>query len=356
VDDNLPADDLSTSRWASRRRDLKSRAVSPSHEDWVKLSLPVAGRSLPLLVEPNLKGVDLFAWVKAHRELVDRKLLEHGGLLFRGFGLKGSAAFEEFLRVLDLPMMYYTEGATPRSKVSDKVYTSTEFPSDQTIAPHNELNYVKTWPMKIWFFCVTAAQEGGETPIVDVRKVFDRLDPKIRQPFVDKGWMLVRNFGDGFGLTWKQSYRVETRQQLEDYFRQADIQWEWGADDHLRSSQVRPAIARHLVSGETVWFNHIAFWHVSSLERSIRDLLLKDYGEAGLPYNTYYGDGSRIEDSVAAALRDAYEQETVSLPWQEGDLMMLDNMLVAHGRKPFQGARLTLAAMAEPCSNRNLPD
>lgn len=341
-------------KWASRKATLKPQAVSTAQEEWVKTSLPMAGRSLPLLIEPALKGVDLFDWVRHNRDWIESQLLRHGGLLFRNFGLNGNDDFQRVLTALDAPLVHYMEGATPRTHFGDKIYSSTEFPADQTIAPHNELNYVKTWPMKIWFFCATAAQEGGETHIVDVRKVYDRLDPEILASFLDKGWMLARNFGDGFGLTWQTSYRVQTREELEAYFQAADIQWEWKEGDRLRSHQVRPAVARHLKTGEMVWFNHIAFWHVSSLEPNLRELLLSEFGEDGLPYNTYYGDGTRIPDEVVEQLRQAYEAELVAIPWQEGDLMMLDNMLVAHGRKPYKGPRKILTAMAESCSNRNL--
>lgn len=342
------------SKWASQRKSFKPRGISAMQEDWVKTSLPVEGRSLPLLVEPALQEVDLVAWAKDHRDWIEAKLREHGGLRFRGFGLSTADDFHRVLDALAYPLMHYTEGATPRLKVSDKVYTSTEFPADQHIAPHNELNYVNTWPMKIWFFCVTAAIEGGETPVVDVRKVFDRLDAEIKAPFLLKGWRLVRNFGDGFGLTWQSSYRVETRDELEAYCRQAEVHWEWKSADRLRTWQVRPAVARHTGTGEMVWFNHAAFWHVSSLEPKLREMLLAEYGEENLPYNTYYGDGTPIPDEVAAELRRAYDEELVSFPWQVGDLMMLDNVLVAHGRRPFRGPRKILTAMAEPCSDRGL--
>jgi alpha-ketoglutarate-dependent taurine dioxygenase len=342
------------SSWATRRSDLKPKAIVTSQEDWVEMKPLFEGGSLPLLIQPKLKDVDLFDWAKNNRELIENRLLHHGGLLFRGFGLEGEEDFHRFLAALDAPLMHYTEGSTPRSMVSGKIYTSTEFPADQSIAPHNELNYVKTWPMKIWFFCATPPPQGGQTPIVDVRKVFDGLSPETRQRFVEKGWMLTRNFGDGFGLTWQTSYRVDNKADLEAYFREADIRFEWLDENHLRTRQVRPTVARHIKTGEMVWFNHVAFWHVSSLEPGIREMLLREFGEEGLPYNTYYGDGTRIEDSVAEELREAYRREMVAFSWQKGDLLMLDNVLVAHGRNPYTGPRKILTAMAEPCSNRNL--
>jgi hypothetical protein len=71
------------------------------------------------------------------------------------------------------------------------------------------------------------------------------------------------------------------------------------------------------------------------------------FGEENLAYNTYYGDGTPIDDSIIAEIREAYRQETILFPWQHGDLLMLDNMLVAHGRSPFVGPRKILVAMGD---------
>lgn len=45
-------------------------------------------------------------------------------------------------------------------------------------------------------------------------------------------------------------------------------------------------------------------------------------------------------------------EETICFAWQQGDLLMIDNMLVAHGRNPFDGPRRILAAMGEPMSHK----
>ena len=134
----------------------------------------------------------------------------------------------------------------------------------------------------------------------------------------------------------------------QDYCRKAWVTATWKDEDYVRTQQIRPVIARHPRTHEEVWFNHAAFWHVSSLRPNVREELLRDYSEEGLPFNTYFGDGSRIEDEVVEELRQAYDAETVSFPWQRGDVLLLDNMLAAHGRAPFRGERKILVGMAEP--------
>jgi alpha-ketoglutarate-dependent taurine dioxygenase len=245
--------------------------------------------------------------------------------------------------------MKYMEGATPRTELKEKIYTSTEYPADHRIALHNELTYTLTWPMKISFFCVQAPSERGETPIADVRGVLRRLGPRVADRFRTRGgWMLVRNFREGLSLPWQKSFNSADASEAEAYFRAARIDWEWQSGGRgLVTRQVRPATARHPQTGEEVWFNHIAFWHVSSLEPEVRETLLSTMGVESLPYNTYYGDGSPIEDSLVEEIREAYRDETVSFPWQPGDLLLLDNMLVAHGRNSYRGERKILAAMGE---------
>jgi amino acid adenylation domain-containing protein len=324
------------------------KALSLDQGELIKKRHLSSAAAIPLVLEPQLEFLDLAGWLKNNWQSVEADLLKHGAVLFRGFDVPDQAAFTRVVAATDVPLMKYMEGATPRSELGGKVYTSTEYPPDQSIALHNELTYVMTWPMKIWFYCLQPAQEQGETPIADVRNVMRRLDPAIAERFAEKGWLLVRNFGEGLSLPWQTSFHLQSKMELEAYCRRANIEWHWKPDDGLQTRQRRPAIAKHPVTGEMVWFNHVAFWHVSSLEPELREAMLALFGEENLSYNTYYGDGTAIEDSVIAEIREAYRQETRTFPWQHGDILMLDNMLVAHGRNPFAGPRRILVAMGEP--------
>jgi alpha-ketoglutarate-dependent taurine dioxygenase len=347
---NTPAFSTSSKRLGTIQRD----AVAVATQDVVKTSSLLPAQSLPLVIEPRLDGVNLSSWASNNREFLEHSLHKHGGVLFRGFDLKGQDDFEQAVKSMAVELMHYMEGATPRVQLSENVYTSTEFPANQSIELHNELSYVITWPGRIWFFCVTPSQEGGETPIADVRKVLKRIDSAIVDRFVQKGWMLVRNFGNDMSLPWQKVFRTDDPSTLEAYCREAQIEREWIDSHRLRTRQVRPPVARHPRTREMIWFNHICFWHVSSLEPDVRESMLSVFGEENLPYNTYYGDGTPIEDSVIEEIREAYSQETIKFPWRKRDLLMLDNMLVAHGRQPFIGPRRILAAMGDPCSDRGL--
>ncbi|NJL28477.1 MAG: TauD/TfdA family dioxygenase [Thermoanaerobaculia bacterium] len=328
----------------------RRKMVSVSDASLVEMK-PLEGcGDLPLLVEPARPGVALAAWAQGHRDLIGEKLKLHGGLLFRGFGLATVEDFGAAVRAISGDMLEYRERSSPRHAVSEKIYTSTDYPPDQPIFLHNENSYQHTWPMRIFFYCHVEPAAGGETPIADVRKIFAKIPPAVRERFLAKKWAYVRNFGDGFGLPWQTVFQTENRADVEAYCAKNGIVCEWREDGRLRTRAIRPAAVIHPESGQPVWFNHATFFNVSTLTEAIRESLLQEFEVQDLPANTYYGDGSVIEPEVLDQLRAIYHEETIAFPWRKGDLLLLDNMMVAHGRAPFSGERQILVAMADPRS------
>jgi alpha-ketoglutarate-dependent taurine dioxygenase len=325
------------------------QAVRLSQESLVKESFLDGGGTLPMVVEPAADNLSLVGWASSNRDWVRERLDRHGGVLFRNFDPKSVEAFEQLVEAVAGEPLRYTERSSPRSQVSGRIYTSTDYPPQYPIFLHNEQSYNLRFPAVISFFCVIAAAAGGETPIADNRKIFQRIDPEIRQRFIDRGYRYVRNFGDGFGLTWQEAFQNDDPAAVERYCRDNGIELEWkDAGRRLRTSQTRRVVARHPRTGDLCWFNHLTFFHVSTLVPDVRDALLAEFAQDDLPNNTFYGDGEPVEPEVMEHLRDAYHQETVSFPWRQGDVLLLDNISVAHGRQPFEGARKTVVAMADP--------
>jgi alpha-ketoglutarate-dependent taurine dioxygenase len=324
------------------------RAASISEETLVTMQPLVPGSMLPLVARPAMAGVDLVAWAKNHRNVIRASLLRCGAILFRGFELRGPEAFAEFIQATaDGGLLAYTNRSTPRTEIGGNIYTATEYPANQVIPLHNENSYQSSWPLKIYFFCVTAPRQGGATPLANSRKVFERIPQQIREEFGDRGVMYVRNYGDGLDLSWQQVFQTTDQSQVEAFCRREGLEFEWKDRNRLRTRQIRQAIASHSCTGELVWFNQAHLFHVSSLSPDVREYLLTEVNEAELPRHTYYGDGTRIDDSSLTEIRAAYEKETVTFAWQEGDILLLDNMLTAHGREPFVGPREILVGMAE---------
>jgi alpha-ketoglutarate-dependent taurine dioxygenase len=281
-------------------------------------------------------------------DFIRDSLARDGALLFRNFDLPTIADFESFARAISPRVIEYGERSSPRTSLGHGIYTSTDHPAAQPIVLHNEQSYTLNWPMKIWFYCAQPALAGGRTPLADSRKILARLPPHVVERFEDKQVMYVRNYNPGVGLSWREAFQTDDRRAVEQYCRGERIEVEWREDEQLRTRQVRPAVRRHPQTGERVWFNHAMFFHLSSLEPSARETMLAVVDEEDMPFNTFYGDGMAIEPSVMETIRSAYDQETVSFAWEENDLLLVDNMLVAHGREPFIGERKVFVAMAEP--------
>lgn len=323
-------------------------AVQLSAESLVRTSLLKEGEPLPLVVEPAAEHVDLVEWVEGRREFVEDSLREHGGLLFRGFGVDAPEKFDRFVSALSTRLMGYLDQHTPRTRVSQNIYTSTEYPADHHVPFHSENSKNHVWPLRLWFCCVQPAAEGGETPIADNRRVYELVDPEARAKFEEKGVMYVRNFGEGVGRSWQTAFQTESRAEVEEYFREAGAEFEWKDGDRLRVRHVCQGVLKHPRTGAKLWFNQAHLFHVSSIAEAARESLLSMFREEDLPSNSYYGDGSPIEPAALDSIRAAFNQAEVAFPWRRGDVLMLDNMRVAHGRKPYAGARKILVAMAEP--------
>ncbi|MBD1379487.1 TauD/TfdA family dioxygenase [Metabacillus arenae] len=305
------------------------------------------GKTLPLVMEPNTDGVNLYEWVKANQEEVNESLYKNGGILFRGFNVTNTKDFHFFINQVSGELLEYKDNVTPRSAVKNQIYTSTDFAADQSIELHNEMAYSHEWPMKIFFYCDTPALSGGETPIADSRRIYEKMDSSIVEKFTKKNVMYVRNLGLPLGMKWQDVFQTDDKDFVEEQCRKNGMECIWKTADHLRIQQVRPAISVHPVTGENIWFNQITAFNITTLESEIREEILHQYDEQNVPKTSFYGDGTTIEPEVLEEIRRVYEEETVKFTWQKGDILMLDNMMVAHGRTPYKGDRKILVGMTE---------
>jgi alpha-ketoglutarate-dependent taurine dioxygenase len=310
---------------------------------------PSSSSTLPLLVEAQRNSESLMDVFARRRAEIEAMLDDVGGVLLRGFSVPTVEAFREFAASFDHPLLSYEFASTPRSAVTSGIYTSTEYPAHQHIPLHSEQAYTREWPLKIWFHCVTAALSGGETPIADNRAIYERLPKAIRDRFAH-GILYVRNYGD-FDVPWQRVFNTDQRADVERFCQRTRIEWEWKPGGELRTRQLCQGIEHHPKSGGPLWFNQAHLFHLSNLQPEVRETLLDVVGLENLPRNVYFADGASIPDAMFDEIRGVLGEQAVIFPWQSGDVLMLDNMRVSHGRTPFKGPRKVVVAMAGPGGN-----
>lgn len=299
-----------------------------------------------LVIQPQLKRFDTLDWIKENTLAIENSLLKFGGILLRNFNVSSLSEFSSIAKTLCPNLLDYIHRSTPRTKLGGKIYTSTEYPKERSIPLHNENSYSSSWPHKIFFYSAIVASEGGETPIADSRSVYKKIDPFIREKFEQKGILYVRNYTAGMDLSWQEVFQTDSKEEVNQYCMQHEIDFEWRDNKpELTTKQVCQATLQHPISGEKAWFNQAHLFHVSSLEENNRLALIKELGETNLPRNTFYGDGEPIEIAILDYIRGVYNQEKIKFKWRKGDILILDNILMAHGREPFEGERKVAVAM-----------
>jgi len=300
-----------------------------------------------LLVISPQTSFNIFEWIKENKSLLEDYLIKFGGILLRNFGIYSVSEFNKVVQILCPNLLDYVYRSTPRTKLGGKIYTATEYPADRAIPLHNENSYSNAWPEKIFFFSVIVAAKGGETPIADSRKVYMRIDRSIRERFERKGILYVRHYTPGIDLSWQEVFQTDQKEIVNKYCQENNIEFKWNKNgSELTTKQVCQATILHPIAGVPVWFNQAHLFHISALEENDRISLMKELGKENLPRNTFYGDGEPIEINVLEHIREVYNKEKIKFQWQKGDIMILDNILTAHAREPYEGERKVAVAMA----------
>ncbi|MGW7255121.1 TauD/TfdA family dioxygenase [Streptomyces sp. NPDC054834] len=296
---------------------------------------------------------DASSWAAEHREALRAQVTEHGALLVRGLGLRDAAGAGAVFTALTGGLLTEKEAFAPRDAHGPGVYSSTPWPANQPMCMHHELSYALEVPGLMLFACLTAPGEGGATAVADAEDMLRALPTEVTERFEHEGWLLTRAYNEEIGASLTESFGTDDRAAIEEYCRAHAIDFTWQPDGSLHTRQRRSAVVRHPLTGRRCWFNQIAFLNEWTLAPEVREYLVDVYGEDALPFNTRFGDGTPIGEDTVRLLNTTYEEHTRREPWQDGDLMLVDNIRTAHSREAFTGERQVLVGMAEP---RRLPD
>ncbi|MFG2290979.1 TauD/TfdA family dioxygenase [Streptomyces sp. NPDC048595] len=292
------------------------------------------------------------SWDDSHGDAVRHRaeelLAECGAVMVRGLGVAGADEFHRTVtRFGDSLIDSYRGGNTPRTTVSDGVFTSTEYPARYDITLHNEMSYAHRWPSRLFFCCLVVPETGGATPVCDGAALLAALPPEVRERF-ESGVVYRQHLHGGFGLgkSWQDTFETTDRAVVEDFLTSSEAEFEWTTEGGLRVRQHRPGVRVNPRTGRDTWFNQADQWHPSNLRGTEGETLLSLIDDVDdLPHWVTYGDGTPLSEEDLAHVRKAERDHRLVEPWQAGDILIVDNMSVLHGREAFTGPRRVVVSM-----------
>ena len=285
------------------------------------------------------------AWVVARRDDLDTLLSVHGAILFRGFPLRTVDDFDAFVRAFDYPNFRYRDSLSNAVRVNrtERVFTANEAPPDVEIFMHHEMAQTPVYPSRLFFFCETPAEEAGSTPLCRSDLLWQRIKSELPEfaAAAEARGLLYTNVmpeeddaSSGQGRSWKSTFMVETRAEAEARLRELGYRWEWREDGSLRATTPTLPAVRTLDDGRQSFFNQLiaAFrgWSDSRNDPT---------------KSITFGDAAPLDKDIVLAVCDMADEATFEIPWEAGDVALVDNYLVMHGRRPFRGTRRVLASL-----------
>jgi alpha-ketoglutarate-dependent taurine dioxygenase len=285
------------------------------------------------------------AWAAENRADLLAKAARHGAVLFRGFPLATAEDFDAFVAAFGLPNFPYYESLSNAVRVNKtpRVFTANEAPPSVSIFLHHEMAQTPVYPSRLFFFCEQPAATGGATPVCRSDVLWERLKercPAFARDCEAKGlrYSHVMPAADdaqsGMGRSWQSTLRATTRDEAETRLRELGYSWEWLPDGGVRATTpVLPAV-RPLGDGRTAFFNQLI-----AASQGWKDAR-NDPSKA-----VTYGDGSPLDRDAALAAADLGEHLSFDVPWETGDVVLVDNFVTMHGRRTFTGTRKVLASL-----------
>jgi alpha-ketoglutarate-dependent taurine dioxygenase len=322
--------------------------------------LPVADQQLhddqpfPLVLgcrSPSATLADAVAWAAAERTALIQQARTHGAVLFRDFPLSEPADFDSFVAAFELENFPYDQSLSNAVRINytPRIFSANEAPADVTIFLHHEMAQTPIYPGMLFFCCQIAADDGGATPLCRSDILFAEIVascPEFADQCQAKGLRYSNVMpgqndpNSGMGRSWQSTFRADSRAEAEQRMQSLGYSWSWTDDGCLRATTpVLPAV-KTAANGKPVFFNQLiaAFqgWKDSRNDPT---------------QSITFGDGTRLDRDTVIKVAELAEQLTFEIPWQAGDLALVDNVLVMHGRRTFRGKRKILASLADAQPN-----
>lgn len=255
-------------------------------------------------------------------------LKERGALLFRGFDL-GKDKFVQFTEQLTPDFIDYSGGSYARDAIDgdNTVLSVTGNRQFFAVPLHGEMFYTKYKPTILWFYCISPPASDGETTVCDGVEIFNQLSAATQKLFTEKDIKYIRHYSNE---VWQGIYLTDDPQRVAEICADRDTQFVHHAADNSISTEYQcSAIAKPLYTDKPAFVNNILPVMVQEANGHTHSIVR-------------FADGSKISDEVIAEINEVADRLTIPVAWQAGDLVMVDNSRLMHGRFAFNDTQREL--------------
>lgn len=253
-------------------------------------------------------------------------LAESGFLLLRGF----DPTLESYS---DLVQRCSTRTTLDPARVFHGPVAQKVDAGNDAVALHQENATTPFVPHLVWLFCQRAASSGSQTTVCDGYELWDGLSETARAEFIGRDLMFAREVSSA---RWRPFvfHLLEGKKPAED----VDF------TDLLALLENRETTRLEQRDNGAIYyeFRTPAVHPTRFGERlAFCNGMLTDavYYE---PPKITFGDGTEIPKALTAEVRAVSDRLTGEISWCHGDVLLLDNTRVMHGRRAITDPERTL--------------
>ena len=337
---------------------------------------------MPFVIEPETPESGHFnflhAFLASHSNAILNDIASYGAVLLRGFNVSSTKEFEQSILSINgmhgMSHLFMSEPGRERVDGLDYVFhTNSKIKTGGALhlgGFHTENYYSPDVPNYISFCCFNPAKLGGETGLINMASVYEKLDTSLKEQLEKKSFFVSK---------WPIGVIANRYQIKPEIAKKACVDFGLNIENNNFVVMHKPSVFQHPITMKKIiqanlcaelpsvndailnhfmndytglkWIIHKAAWKIIGYHRLRKWTLMlpaffdhpikflkmrkqmqqrmKQYSNNSYPRINSVFKSDDIE-ILAAAMRESY----ASFLWQKGDILLVDNLQMAHAGMP----------------------